>query len=48
MKSKVFKIEYEEQKKENEKLLYKHLVLLRCLYSRGIGISDFEEENVGM
>ncbi|MDA1570088.1 DUF6262 family protein, partial [Bacillus cereus] len=38
MRSKVFKIEYEEQKKENEKLLYKHLVLLRGLHSRGIEI----------
>lgn len=46
MRSKVFKIEYEEQKKENEKLLYKYLVLLRGLHSRGIEITDFEEENI--
>ncbi|OOZ86585.1 MULTISPECIES: DUF6262 family protein [Bacillus cereus group] len=48
MRSKVFKIEYEEQKKENEKLLYKHLVLLRGLHSRGIEITDFEEENISV
>ncbi|CCW03642.1 hypothetical protein EBGED10_3570 [Bacillus sp. GeD10] len=33
-RSRVFINEYEEQKKENEKLLYKYLKLLRVLHVR--------------
>ncbi|MDR4984106.1 DUF6262 family protein [Bacillus cereus] len=39
-RSRVFINEYEEQKKENEKLLYKYLKLLRALHVRGI---EFDE-----
>ncbi|EEL02942.1 hypothetical protein [Bacillus mycoides] len=39
-RSRVFINEYEEQKKENEKLLYKYFNLLRALHVRGIEVSE--------
>ncbi|OTX29254.1 hypothetical protein BK709_08765 [Bacillus thuringiensis serovar shandongiensis] len=39
-RSRVFINDYEEQKKENEKLLYKYLKLLRVLHVRGIEIDE--------
>ncbi|HDR4590235.1 TPA: hypothetical protein QCR33_001025 [Bacillus cereus] len=39
-RSRVFINEYEEQKKENEKLLYKYLKVLRALHVRGIEINE--------
>ncbi|ALC52353.1 hypothetical protein CN899_21915 [Bacillus thuringiensis] len=43
-RSRVFINEYEEQKKENEKLLYKYLKLLRVLHVRGIEINELLED----
>ncbi|MDA1774253.1 DUF6262 family protein [Bacillus cereus] len=45
-RSRVFINEYEEQKKENEKLLYKYLKLLRVLHVRGIEINELLEDQV--
>lgn len=42
-RSRVFINEYEEQKKENEKLLYKYLKLLRALHVRGIEVDELLE-----
>jgi len=44
-RSKVFINEYEQQKKENEKLLYHNLIILRALHIRGITIDELKEEN---
>ncbi|PFM63722.1 hypothetical protein COJ48_14240 [Bacillus cereus] len=45
-RSRVFINEYEEQKKENEKILYKYLKLLRVLHVRGIEINELLDEQV--
>ncbi|MFE6706352.1 DUF6262 family protein [Bacillus thuringiensis] len=45
-RSRVFINEYEEQKKENEKLLYKYLKLLRVLHVRGIEVNELLDEQV--
>ncbi|PEL47298.1 DUF6262 family protein [Bacillus toyonensis] len=42
-RSRVFINEYGEQKKENEKLLYKYLKLLRVLHVRGIEVNELLE-----
>lgn len=43
-RSRVFINEYEEQKKENEKLLYKYLKLLRGLHVRGIEVNELLDD----
>ncbi|TKI93613.1 hypothetical protein FC702_33320, partial [Bacillus cereus] len=45
-RSRVFINEYEEQKKENEKLLYKYLKLLRVLHVRGIEVNELLDDQV--
>ncbi|MDM5428408.1 DUF6262 family protein [Bacillus mycoides] len=45
-RSRVFINEYEEQKKENEKLLYKYLNLLRALHVRGIQVNELLDDQV--
>ncbi|MGH0525400.1 DUF6262 family protein [Bacillus cereus] len=45
-RSRVFINEYEEQKKENEKILYKYLKLLRVLHVRGIEVNELLDEQV--
>lgn len=43
-RSRVFINEYEEQKKENEKLLYKYLKLLRGVHVRGIEVNELLDD----